>query len=277
LENTGGTGSIRVIEWWQALCLAIIQGLTEFLPVSSSAHLLLPSLLLGWQDQGLAFDVAVHFGTLTAVLWYFRRELQQLAAGLLEAVAQGRGNASSREVSFLALATLPAMLAGFALNAYMDRLRTVPVLACSTVFFALVLAYADRQVRKDAKKSVNSYAAALLIGLAQAIALIPGTSRSGITITAGLLLGLSREAAARFSFLLSIPIIAGAALLKSLELLASETPIYWPVLALATTVAALSAYACIALFLRLIERVGMLPFVIYRLLLGLALLLLWWR
>jgi undecaprenyl-diphosphatase len=266
-----------VIEWWQGLVLALVQGLTEFLPISSSAHLLLPSLILGWPDQGLAFDVAVHFGTLLAVIAYFRQDLRDLAAGGLSAVASRQMNAPSREILYLAIATLPAVIVGFLLNEHMDQLRTVPVLATTTILFALLLGYADRRVCPEAQAQVASVPAALFIGCAQAIAPIPGTSRSGITMTAGLLLGLSREAAARFSFLLSIPIILGAALLKLLELLEGEVTVAVPVLLLATLIAGLSAYACIALFLRLIERVGMMPFVIYRIGLGAALCVLWWR
>ena len=265
-----------MIEWWQALVLALVQGLTEFLPISSSAHLLLPSMLLGWPDQGLAFDVAVHFGTLIAVMIYFRRDLWALAVGGLDAVSKKAMNDSSREIVFLALATLPAVLVGFALNDVMDSLRTVPVIATTTIVFALLLAYADRRLSRTPAEAVASWQIALIIGCAQAISPIPGTSRSGITITAGLLLGLSRHAAARFSFLLSIPVILGAALLKTLDMSSSDTPVDLSLVLLGTTVAALSAYACIALFLRLIEAVGMLPFVIYRLLLGAVLCALLW-
>lgn len=264
-----------MIESWQAILLALIQGLTEFLPISSSAHLLLPTLLLGWPDQGLAFDVAVHFGTLMAVLLYFRRDLIRLAWGCGQCLGQRRWNDEGREVLFLAVATLPAVVAGLLLNDRMDQLRTVPVILTTTIVFALLLAVADRE-GKGATSAVRSIAGALFIGVAQAIALIPGTSRSGITITAGLFLGLSREAAARFSFLLSIPVIAGAALLKTLELLELGAAVPWGLLFLGASVAGISAYLCIAIFLALVERIGMVPFVIYRLLLGLVLAILWW-
>ncbi|WOJ93929.1 undecaprenyl-diphosphate phosphatase [Congregibacter variabilis] len=265
-----------MIEWWQALVLALIQGLTEFLPISSSAHLLLPSMLLGWPDQGLAFDVAVHFGTLSAVVVYFRQDLWALTRGAWTALGDRSMNESSWEIAYLGLATIPAVFVGFALNDVMDSLRTVPVLVTTTIVFALLLGYADRRVEPRAKTRVASWQVALIIGCAQAIAPIPGTSRSGITITAGLLLGLSRHAAARFSFLLSIPIIFGAALLKVSELLVTETAVDLPLMLLGVGVAALSAYACIAVFLRLIEAVGMMPFVIYRLILGAVLGALWW-
>lgn len=265
-----------MIEWWQALVLALIQGLTEFLPISSSAHLLLPSMLLGWPDQGLAFDVAVHFGTLSAVMVYFRRELWGLTRGGFNALAQRSMNDSSWEITYLGVATMPAVAVGFALNEVMDSLRTVPVLATTTIVFALLLGYADRRTEQSPKTKVGSWGAALFIGCAQAIAPIPGTSRSGITITAGLLLGLSRQAAARFSFLLSIPVILGAALLKVLELMNTDTVVDAFPMLLGTTVAGVSAYACIAAFLRLIDVVGMLPFVVYRLMLGAVLVALWW-
>lgn len=265
-----------MIEWWQALVLALIQGLTEFLPISSSAHLLLPSMILGWPDQGLPFDVAVHFGTLIAVVIYFRADLWALALGGMQAVRRREANDASREISFLAIATIPAVIVGFMLNSVMDTLRTLPVIATTTIVFALLLAYADRRAREAAAPRVTTWRVALIIGVAQAIAPIPGTSRSGITITAGLLLGLSRHAAARFSFLLSIPIILGAALLKTLDLLAADVALDTQLMLLGTGVAALSAYACITVFLRLIEAIGMLPFVVYRLILGAILCGLWW-
>lgn len=269
-----------MIDVWQAVLLALIQGLTEFLPISSSAHLLLPSLLLGWPDQGLAFDVAVHLGTLLAVLLYYRKDLLYLLMGGVEAARSQTANDSSREILFLAVATVPAVAVGFFLNTYMDSLRTLPVIIATTIGFALLLGYAD--LRKNSSASTPplkrmSLGAALLIGCAQALAPIPGTSRSGITITAGLFLGLGRQAAARFSFLLSIPIILGAGLLKSLELLESTLPVDWRLLLIGVAVAAVSAYGCIALFIRMIDRIGMLPFVVYRIALGLFLLMLWWR
>lgn len=266
-----------MIEWWQALVLALIQGLTEFLPISSSAHLLFPSLLLGWPDQGLAFDVAVHVGTLFAVVMYFRRELLDLLSGLLQGVAARQMNPACMDVVFLAIASAPIVVAGLLLSGSVDALRRIPVIIAATVFFALVLAWADRRATVATEQRVSGWLAALTIGAAQVLALIPGTSRSGITITAGLFLGLTREAASRFAFLLSIPVIAGAGLLKGIELLNSSESVEWFVLTLGVVVAWLSAYLCIALFLRLVNRVGMMPFVVYRLLLGGLLLAFWWR
>ena len=266
-----------MIELWQALCLALVQGLTEFLPISSSAHLILPALLLGWPDQGVAFDVAVHLGTLIAVVAYFRADLWALALGVHRGVRSGRINTEVREVLFLALATLPAVISGFLLRDQMETLRTLPVVAMTTILFGLLLGIADKSVRGNPLSSVRNVWTALLIGCAQAFAPIPGTSRSGITITAGLFLGLSRHAAARFSFLMSIPIILGASLLQFVALVDAAEPVAWGGMGLATVAAGLSAYACIALFLTVIERIGMMPFVIYRLLLGGVLVVLWWR
>lgn len=264
-----------MIEWWQALILAVVQGLTEFLPISSSAHLILPTLLLGWPDQGLAFDVAVHVGTLLAVLGYFRRDLAQLISAGWSGIKTRRMNAALGEIACLALASVPALLAGLFLGDRADALRTLPVLAATSMVFAVLLACADRRRAAPRAAARVSWRVALFIGVAQAFALIPGTSRSGVTITAALLAGLPRAAAARFSFLLSIPIIAGAAVLKTGEWLAVGDAVSAALLALAIAAAALTAYACIAVFLAWVERVGMLPFVVYRLLLGTLLFALW--
>lgn len=264
-----------MIEWWQALILAVVQGLTEFLPISSSAHLILPTLLLGWPDQGLAFDVAVHLGTLLAVLGYFRRDLAHWVSAGWSGIKTRRMNAALGEIACLALASVPALLAGLFLGDRAAALRTLPVLAATSIVFAVLLACADRRRAAPRGAARVSWRVALFIGVAQAFALIPGTSRSGVTITAALLAGLPRAAAARFSFLLSIPIIAGAAALKAREWLTAGDALSGALLALAIAAAALTAYACIAVFLAWVERVGMLPFVVYRLLLGTLLFALW--
>ena len=256
----------------QALFLALIQGLTEFLPVSSSAHLILPSQLLGWPDQGLAFDVAVHAGTLVAVVVYYRESLTSLLMGLL-----GSGDNVSlrrREVSALLIATLPAVGIGIAFSDVIDQyLRGIGVIATTTLLFGLLLgvSYSYRAAGAD-EQPISRLDHALVIGLAQALALIPGTSRSGVTITASLFLGYNLATAARFSFLMSIPVIAGALLLmlvKEFELLFSSANL--AVTLIAMLVAAVSAYATIAFFVGLVTRVGMMPFVIYRVLLALIL------
>ena len=256
----------------QALFLALIQGLTEFLPVSSSAHLILPSQLLGWPDQGLAFDVAVHAGTLVAVMVYYRESLTSLLMGVL-----GSGDNVSlrrREVSALLIATLPAVGIGIAFSDIIDQyLRGIGVIATTTLLFGLLLgvSYSYRAAGAD-EQPISRLDHALVIGLAQALALIPGTSRSGVTITASLFLGYNLATAARFSFLISIPVIAGALLamlVKEFELLFSSANL--AVTLIAMLVAAVSAYATIAFFVGLVTRVGMMPFVIYRVLLALIL------
>ena len=256
----------------QALFLALIQGLTEFLPVSSSAHLILPSQLLGWPDQGLAFDVAVHAGTLVAVMVYYRESLSSLLMGVL-----GSGDNVSlrrREVSALLIATLPAVGIGIAFSDVIDQyLRGIGVIATTTLLFGLLLgvSYSYRAAGAD-EQPISRLDHALVIGLAQALALIPGTSRSGVTITASLFLGYNLATAARFSFLMSIPVIAAALLamlVKEFELIYSSGNL--TVTLIAMLVAAVSAYATISFFVGLVTRVGMMPFVIYRVLLALIL------
>ncbi|MEM7363241.1 MAG: undecaprenyl-diphosphate phosphatase [Pseudomonadota bacterium] len=257
----------------QTVILALIQGITEFLPISSSAHLILPFEVLGWPDQGLAFDVAVHVGSLSAVLVYFHRTLLQLLVGTWRALIQRKHNKDSRFAGLLIIASLPIIPVGFMLNDLVETsLRSVLVIATTTILFGIALWVADRYFRTATPKSLN-WRSALVIGIAQCLALVPGTSRSGITMTAALMMGLGREAAARISFLLAIPTILGAGVLKTSELLTATQPVPWDLLALGTLVSAVSAFACIYLFLATISRIGFLPFVIYRLLLGSALLM----
>jgi undecaprenyl-diphosphatase len=257
------------MEWLQLLVLAVIQGLTEFLPISSSAHLILPAQLLGWQDQGLAFDVAVHIGTLLAVMLYYRQYLARMTLGALHGVRKRQMNEHLRLGLLLAWATVPAVICGFLFKDMIEeQSRSVAVIATTTWGFGALLWLADARGSQRNSMMAMGFAAATLIGLAQALALIPGTSRSGITITAALLLGLRREDAANFSFLMSIPVILGAVVLMIGDV-ATEEHIYSLVqLLTACLVSAVVAYLTIAFFIRLVNRLGMLPFVIYRLLLG---------
>lgn len=258
------------MEWLQILVLSLIQGITEFLPISSSAHLVLPSLLTDWPDQGLAFDVGVHFGSLIAVIVYFRHELTRMTVSVAQLPFARNINEDVELVFKLAVATLPVVVIGLAGKDFIeDNLRTLPVIAATTIVFGLLLWWSDRRPGEQTHITWN---AALFIGLAQTLALIPGTSRSGITITAALLLGLSRTTGAKFSFLLSIPTIAGAQFLLTLDLLELGVD-RWGELIAGGVIAGLSAYACIHFFIQLVERTGMLPYVIYRLLLGCALIL----
>ena len=252
---------------FSAIVLALVQGLTEFLPISSSAHLILAPQLFGWQDQGLAFDVAVHIGTLTAVVWYFHREVFALAqAWCLSVFRRVHDQADARLAWMLLIATLPVAIAGFIFNDFIATgLRSPLIIATTTALFGVLLWAADLRAKDVADEHQINVRMALLIGLAQMTALIPGTSRSGVTITAALALGLSRQAAARFSFLLSIPTIFGAGLLEMKQLIEQPAPVPWLAIFVGFVVSAISAYVCIRLFLKTIERIGMLPFMLYRL------------
>ncbi len=260
------------MDWIQTVVLALIQGLTEFLPVSSSAHLILPSQLLGWPDQGLAFDVGVHIGTLAAVMFYFRQDVMNMLLAFF-ASFKGEKTVDGRIAWFVIFATVPALLFGFFLNDIVDQYgRSILVIAATTLIFGALLWWADISRKEIKPLEEITLRDAITIGLAQAVALIPGTSRSGITITAALMLGFERQAAARFSFLLSIPVIMAAGSYKGLELAQTATSTQWEMVLGGVLVSALSALACIHYFLKLLDRIGMLPFVIYRFCLGLFLL-----
>ena len=251
------------------LGLGVLQGLTEFLPISSSAHLILLPLLLGWEDQGLAFDVAVHVGTLIAVVVYFRLDLKRLINGWLNSVLRQEHTQDSRLAWFVVLGTVPVGIAGLMLGGFIELyLRSPIVIATTTIVFGLLLWWADSQGSRVREQEQLTVKDVVIIGFYQVLALVPGTSRSGITMTAGLLLGLTREAAARFSFLLSIPLIFLAGCLKTAELVASALAVDWFSIILGVVFSALSAFLCITIFLKLLEKVGMLPFVLYRLILG---------
>ncbi len=256
------------MDWLQIIVLSLIQGITEFLPISSSAHLVLPSQLTDWPDQGLAFDVGVHFGSLVAVMLYFRSDLTAMLSSTFQFTRTRVVDDELLLVGKLALASFPVAVVGLLAKDFIElNLRTVPVIATTTIVFGLALWWSDRRPTQDGDVGWHH---ALLIGVAQVLALVPGTSRSGITITAALVLGLSRTSAARFSFLLAIPTIAGAQLLLTLDLLDTGIDRGAELLA-GALIAGFSAYACIAAFVNLVERTGMLPYVIYRLLLGAAL------
>lgn len=261
-----------------AFWLALMQGLTEFLPISSSAHLILVPVILGWEDQGLAFDVAVHVGTLGAVVLYFRRELAGILKDWFKSLVLGQAVTQNAVLGWgVIIGTLPVGLAGLMVKDWVETLLRSPlVIAAATIVFAGLLWLA--QVLGAQRRGLDrlTWRDALVIGLFQAVALIPGTSRSGITLTGGLLLGLDRASAAQFSFLLSIPVIFLAGSLKAIDLLQAEAA-NWYALALGIAVSGLSAYGCIGWFLRFLERVGTAPFVLYRLVLGAVLLYVFWR
>ena len=252
----------------QVIFLAIIQGLTEFLPISSSAHLILPASLFGWEDQGLAFDVAVHVGSLLAVLWYFRKDVRVLIFCWCRSLAGGGQTPESHLGWQIILATIPAGLAGLFLGDLIElHLRSIAVIALTTIVFGLLLGLSDKFSSRVKSLDQFTWRSALIVGCAQAIALIPGTSRSGITITAALALGFDRIAAARFSFLLSIPVIVLSGSYKGMQLLQLATVPWFDIL-LGTVLSGVTAYFCIHLFITWVNRIGMLPFVVYRMILG---------
>lgn len=263
------------MEFIQLLVLSLVQGLTEFLPISSSAHLILVPVLTAWQDQGLVFDVAVHVGTLLAVVLYFQKDLERMSLAWLNSLAGRDKGPDSRLAWAVLLGTIPAGLGGLLLGDFVEQyLRSPLVIAGTTIGFGLLLWWADVLGKRRRDEHVLNWRDVVVIGCAQALALVPGTSRSGITITAGLLMGLTRKAAARFSFLLSIPVIVLAGGYQLFKLFSQPERVDWGMLIAAVAISGLSAYLCIHFFLKLLDRTGMLPFVIYRLGLGVLLLIL---
>jgi len=255
--------------WLHLIILALIQGLTEFLPISSSAHLILPSKLLGWPDQGPL--------SLFAVLLYFRRDVADISRGTLD-LLQRKLNVNSALALNLIISTPPALLFGFILAAqgWDDLLRSPLIIASTTIFFGVLLWLSDVKAKEDRAVSELTWRGAVILGLSQSLALIPGTSRSGITMTAGRTLGLSREASARFSMLMSLPIIGAGGLYAMLKLMRADAAEQSATLANGLVVAGLSfvmAYACIAVFMKWVGRIGFFPFMIYRLILGFGLLI----
>ena len=250
----------------QTIVLALVQGITEFLPVSSSGHLVLTPALFGWTDQGLAYDIAVHFGTLAAVIVYFRRDLADIVAAMLS------GFSAEAKLGWqILLATVPLGIAGIVFADVVETsLRSPAVIAVSSVVFGLLLWWADRAGRRERSEKRLSWRDVMLIGASQALALIPGASRSGVTMTAALALGLSRGAAGRFSFLLSIPAIGMVAAWQIVQLTQEPQAVDWLGLGLAAGLSALTAFASIAVFLNLIGRLGMGVFAVYRIALALV-------
>lgn len=253
----------------QTVILAIVQGLTEFLPISSSGHLILAPYLFDWADQGLAFDVAVHFGSLVAVCIFFRKDLASLLAGGVQALGGNVKTPESRFALAIALGTVPAALAGLFLSSLIaDKLRDPAVIVYTLSGYGILMAIADRYGSRERNMASVGFTDALIIGLAQALALVPGTSRSGVTITAARILGFERLDAARFSFLLSAPVILLAASYKFVELLTNGAAVAWAQLGLGALVACIVAYLSIEFFMRFVSRIGLAPFAIYRVVLA---------
>jgi undecaprenyl-diphosphatase len=273
------------MQLWQAIVLAVVQGLTEFLPISSSAHLIIIPSLMHWPDPGLAFDVALHFGTLLAVVLYFLREWIQLTLCGLGVHYPKRASdqmvmQNQRLFWYLVAGTIPGGLVGFFFEHWIEEhLRNPAPIACAMIAIALLMWYAEYVSRMDRQIDRVSLGDSLAIGTAQALALFPGVSRSGITITAGLFRGMTREAAARFSFLLSTPLIAGAAAKEIPKLLkmqrAGQFDMPLSQIAWSVAVSAVVGYVVIAFFLHYLQTRTLKPFIYYRILAGLAILLFW--
>jgi undecaprenyl-diphosphatase len=254
----------------QSIVLGIVQGLTEFLPISSSAHQRIVPALLGWEDPGAAFTAVTQLGTEAAVLIYFRKDLWRIATKWL----RGPGLRSDPDVRmgwFIIVATLPIGLLGFIFRDQIETgARDLVLIGSVLIIFALVLGYADRVGRRNRELHQLSVRDGILIGLAQSLALVPGVSRSGATMSAGLLLGLKREAAARFSFLLAIPAVVASGLFELKDVISGDKGGLGSGVdvAVATLVAFIVGYAAIAWLLRYLTTHSVRVFVVYRVLLG---------
>jgi undecaprenyl-diphosphatase len=264
----------RLLDLFQVIALALMQGLTEFLPISTSAHLVLPSMLLGWPQQGLALDVALHAGSLAAVIAFFRKDLVHFGAGIWRWIREGQADVYVRLMAQVVTATIPIVVLGVLLRDWIEpRPRSLALIAATAIGFALLMWVADTRVERSGTTEFElSWRDALLIGLLQMLAIVPGASRSGITMTAGLLLGMSREAASRFAFLLAIPTILGTTTLGTIGAMQAHVPVEWADSIVAFSVSAIASFASIHYFLKWIERTGVAPYVAYLLAFGVLLL-----
>jgi undecaprenyl-diphosphatase len=257
------------VSWLQTIVLAIVQGLTEFLPISSSGHLVLVPVFFGWADQGLTFDVAVHFGSLAAVAVYFRHDLKALIIGGTRLIGGSVAMPESRMALYIIIGTVPAAIAGLLLAGWIEsNLRSPFVIVYTLSGYGVLMALADRFGRHQRVIANVGLKDALIIGVAQALALVPGTSRSGVTITAAMMLGFQRKDAARFSFLLSAPVILLATVYEVVVLFLEGAQIALAQLTIGALISAVVAYLSIDFFMRFVNKIGLLPFSLYRL--GLA-------
>jgi undecaprenyl-diphosphatase len=262
------------MELFAAAFLGILQGLTEFLPVSSSAHLLLIPWFFQWKAEGLAFDVAAHVGTTVAVLAFFWKDWVRLAREMILGLKERNlfGNPDRRLACFLIIGTLPAIALGLTLEKTLESTLRSPLITVFTlVFFGILLLIAEKKSKQTRTLDQYTWADSLLVGCSQALALVPGVSRSGITMTTALFRDSSRTCAARFSFLLSTPVIAGTGMLVTFRLIeavrhpiANTEPVSWNILGVGFVCAAVSGFLCIRFFLRYIQSKSFRPFVIYR-------------
>ncbi len=255
----------------EAAVLGVVQGVTEFLPISSTAHLRIVPALLGWSDPGAAFSAVIQLGTLAAVLAFFASDLMAIARGVTGAIGDPtrRSDPQARLAVYLIVGTLPVVVVGIlAKSAIRGGLRALPVIAAALITVAVALAIIERLARHRRAFEELVLRDAIFIGCAQALALVPGVSRSGITILAAMAMGLRRDAAARFSFLLSIPAIAGAGIFEMKHVLHSDVGTVPLLIGLAAS--AITGYASIAWLLRFLRTRTMHPFVVYRIVLGTA-------
>ncbi len=251
--------------------LAVVQGITEFLPISSSAHLILVPLVFSWPDQGIVLDVAVHFGTLLAVMLYFWRDVSALALGCV-GILSGRRNDNTRLVILLIIATIPVVIVGFLINGHLQDIRDIKVIGWTTFVFAIVLYAADRVGGTIGTIGSLRLPGALMIGVAQALALVPGVSRSGVTMTAGRALGMAREEAARFALLMSIPTLIAAGVFEAFVVYQQQDAILTGSVLTAVVLSFATALVAIALMMAWLRRATFAPFIIYRIILGAILL-----
>ncbi len=257
------------------ITISIIQGLTEFLPVSSSGHLVLVPKLINLPDQGLIMDMAVHIGTLLAVLVYYRVDIWNIITATI--CWKDQKKIQDRRLGiYIALATIPAVIIGLLMHIYIpEGIRDIRVIMTTLIFFGVVMGFADKFGKKDQDIKKITLKSALIVGIAQTIALIPGTSRSGITITAGRFLGFNSVDAAKFSFLLGIPAIAGAGLLAVIDVVKSGDTSMGLDMFYAIIISAITGVIAIEIMMRFLNKIGLMPFVIYRLLLGAVLITLY--
>jgi undecaprenyl-diphosphatase len=258
----------------QAIILGAVQGVTEFLPISSTAHLILVPRFFGWPDHGIDFDLALHLGTLFSLLVFFRAEWFQLLQGGLDFLRGRRDNPNSRIMTFIAAATVPGLIAGALLKDFVDSsLRQPKVIGAALIVLAIVLVIAERIGRRDTKLDNITFTDAITVGCAQALAIIPGVSRAGITMTAALFRGMTRDAAARFSFLLSTPLIGAATSKAVFDGVRHGFGDISLTVALAGIVASgIVGYISIAFLLRFLATRNMYIFVVYRIILGIVVL-----
>lgn len=268
------------MSWLQIVVLAVVQGITEFLPISSSGHLILVAELTPWDDQGLVMDLAVHVGTLFAVLLYYHRDIADMTRGALTMVGLRRALPTDGDGARLLVALIIAAIPIFVVGGFLvmmgwdELMRSAAVIGVTSIVFGLVLYYADTRFPTHYAMERMTLPRALVIGLSQLLAIIPGASRAGVTMTAARFIGFDRMTAARFSMLLSIPTIMAAGLAAGLKLWWEGDLSLTMDAVLAAVLAFFVAYLAIAIFMRWISRATMTPFVVYRIALG-VLLLLW--